>query len=570
MDLAWSGRLWGGYLTVGGAAVSRPAGGSLRGSSGRSGRRGAAISPPTIVITVAAALALALRLYYQSTRPGFLLGVTEYDDGAYFGSAIRLVNGVLPYRDFVLVQPPGIALVLAPVALVAKATGTAIGLAIARVLTVLASATSVVLAGLLVRHRGLLAVLVTTGIMAVYPDNVAAAHTVLIEPWLALFSLIGALAVFDGDQLAGARRLAWGGVAFGFAGAVEFWAAIPVIVIFVLSLPGLRRPLRFVSGVAAGFLVPVLPFAVLAPRQFFQSVIVATAERVGVAGYPVWSRIAHMAGLVYVRSWPHSAVLLVAAGAAVLLVAVAAAAWLISRRPPPALEWFAVLTAGLVVTVFCLANQFYYHFDAFLAPFLAMTVALPGSRLLAAVSAARRSWAPGPQLLWLATCLAGLAIALCAAGQARVESRGADVIGPIPAAVDRVIPPGACVLTDQASLTILANRFTSSVPGCPQLVDGLGTDLALSHGRTPADGADKVPAAVAVWRRAFEHAQFVLLSSNNRARITWTQSLLAYFLGHFFLIRRFRRIALYARRGRALIRRRARRRGGPRQSAVPG
>ncbi|MBO0815603.1 MAG: hypothetical protein J2P30_10760 [Actinobacteria bacterium] len=88
-------------------------------------------------------------VYYQSSRAGFLLGVTEYDDGTHVGSALRLVTGVLPYRDFVTVQPPGITLLMTPVALVAKMTSTATGMVIARVLTTAASGASVVLAGLL-------------------------------------------------------------------------------------------------------------------------------------------------------------------------------------------------------------------------------------------------------------------------------------------------------------------------------------------------------------------------------------------------------------------------------------
>ena len=38
-----------------------------------------------------------------------------------------------------------------------------------------------------------------------YPDSMQAARTVLLEPWLVLFCLLGALAVFDGDRLAGGR-----------------------------------------------------------------------------------------------------------------------------------------------------------------------------------------------------------------------------------------------------------------------------------------------------------------------------------------------------------------------------
>ena len=73
-------------------------------------------------------LALALRLLLLS-RPGYLLGVTEYDDGPYFGSAVMLVHGLLPYKTFILVQPPGITLLMVPSALLSKVTGTATAMA---------------------------------------------------------------------------------------------------------------------------------------------------------------------------------------------------------------------------------------------------------------------------------------------------------------------------------------------------------------------------------------------------------------------------------------------------------
>ena len=194
----------------------------------------------TAVIVVATLVGLALRLY-QLSRPGYLLGITEYDDGTDFGSAVRLINGALPYRDFIMVQPPGITLLMAPVALATKAAGTVAGMAAGRVLTALASAAAIPLAGLLTRHRGLLAVAVSCGIIAVYPDSLQAARTVLLEPWLVLFCLLGALAVFDGDRLASPQRLIWGGLAFGFAGAVKVWAILPVLVVLALAA---RRPRR--------------------------------------------------------------------------------------------------------------------------------------------------------------------------------------------------------------------------------------------------------------------------------------------------------------------------------------
>jgi alpha-1,2-mannosyltransferase len=88
------------------------------------------------VITTATLLAVGLRLYDLS-RPDFLLGINEYDEGTDFGSAIRLVHGALPYRDFIMVHPPGITLLMFPVALATRVMGTDAGMAVARVVTAL-------------------------------------------------------------------------------------------------------------------------------------------------------------------------------------------------------------------------------------------------------------------------------------------------------------------------------------------------------------------------------------------------------------------------------------------------
>jgi hypothetical protein len=579
-------------------AESQVAGGGLGHARHARAAGGRQVTAVAVVITVTTVLALALRVYYQYTRTGFLLAVTEYDDGPYFGSALRLAAGVLPYRDFIIVQPPGITLLMTPVALLARVTGTASGMEIARVLTTAASGAGVVLAGLLVRRYGTLAVLITCGIMAVHPESIAAAHTVLVEPWLVLFCLIGALALFDGDQLAQGRRLFWAGVAFGFGGAVEAWAIVPVLVAIGLFWPRLKRAWRFCAGVAAGFLIPVLPFAVLAPRQFYNGVIVAQIGRVSPARTPVWGRFANILGIVNPTPDQETTVFVIAIAVAVVVAALVAAAWLVTRRSPPLLERFVVLTSALVIVMFCLADQFYYHFVAFLVPFLAASIALPLSRLLAAARApdtpqARQQQDPGPQdaqpgarqvgpsharqprdarhgtpqprrprarrvLWWLTAGLAAVAIAFVAVTQFQAESVRANVIGPAPRAIERIIPPGACVLTDQVSMTIVANRFYSDVPGCPQIVDGLATDVALSHGKKPSDGAGYVPAVAAVWREAFSRAQLVLLSHNDVGRIAWTPALKAYFAANFVQLHSpWNHVTLYKRKGFDLQRARA-------------
>jgi alpha-1,2-mannosyltransferase len=505
--------------------------------------RNALRDPVALTIAVTTLLALGLRVYYLG-RPGFLFGVTEYDDGPYFGSAVRLTQGLLPYRDFVLVQPPGITLLMLPAALIAKVTGTARGMAIGRVLTALAGTAGVPLIGRLVRHRGVFATGVACGVLAVFPDSVAAAHTVLVEPWLVLFCLAGAVLVFSGDRLESSRRrLARGGLAFGFAGVIEAWAIVPVLVVLALCLadrPRLRRAWPFAAGVAAGFCVPVLPFAAAAPRGFYQSLIVAqVGPRSGATRVPLVARLVEMTGLSDVRlpmhvpglfeASPGLVVWTVTVVLVLLAVGVPALLNLITGEPPTALEWFALGSTELVVVMFLWPVQFHYHFADFLAPFLALAIALPGQRL---IGLARR-----PRLPWWPSVAAGAAAVLLAVFtvvQVRTESQLTPVVGPSAIArADRIIPPGSCVVSDSAALLLLAGRFVSNVPGCGVIDDGLGTDLALSHGLTPATGAASVPAVARVWAEAFDHARFVWFSDHSWRRVAWSPAVLAYFQRDF-------------------------------------
>jgi hypothetical protein len=512
-----------------------------------------------MVIIITTLVGFTLRFHY-GTRSGFL-GVAEYDDGPYFGSAVRLVHGSMPYRQFVLVQPPGITLLMSPAALLSYWTGTGWGLAIGRILTVLAGTAGVALAGLLVRHRGLLAVLVTCGITAVYSDAVAAAHTVLVEPWLVLFCLAGAVAVFDRDRItASTKRLAWGGVLFGFAGAVEAWAIVPVIVLAALCLPKLKRAAIYAGGVAAGFLVPVLPFALAAPTQFYHSLITAQvgyrahAVRVGLL-----YRLRNMIGFPYAVDWPKAALVLAVLGLVIFVIVAQAAAVAATHRPPPTLDWFATVSAVLIVAMFLWPPQFHYHFTQFLAPFMALALALPAARLLygdqpgdgVAVSWPRTSGPKAARRLGLAIAgVTAVALAVVTLFQFRFESRVLRVIGPIPAAIGRLIPPGACVLTDQVSVTLAANRFESTDPHCPQMVDTLGTTLALSYGLKPRTGAARVPAVNALWSDAFRNAQYVILTPFDARRIPWNTELEAYLTSHFTQVYISpNRLTVYERKG---------------------
>jgi hypothetical protein len=322
----------------------------------------------------------------------------------------------------------------------------------------------------------------------------------------------------------------------------------------------MRRAGVFVGGVAAGFAVPVLPFAALAPGRCYDSLIVAqVGPRAGVSRVPVPARLQEMAGLSYAR-FPvrlgtthlpgHTAIVLTAASLVLCTAVVPALGALAGWAGPAPLDWFAVVTLALVVAVFLWPSQFHYHFCAFLAPFLGLAIALPLASLTAAARAATGSAGPARAVATAAAVILG---ACAAAGFAAEDGLRPDVSPAAIAAAARRIPPGSCVVTDEVSLLLLASRFSAQEPGCSPVLDGLGTDLALSGGLKPATGAGRVPAVAAVWWQAFRHARFAWLSRLNHRRIAWTPALRGYFRGHFTRVLTDRRgDALYQRteRGR--------------------
>ena len=373
-------------------------------------------TPAGKIMIFATLLALVIRIL-TLLHPGYLRGITEYDDGVYLGAAIRLTQGVMPYKDFAFVQPPGILLLMTPVAAVAHIFTTVKALALARVLTALASVACVPLAGNLVRYRGSVVTLVTCGLLAVYPSDIATAHTLLLEPWMNLCCLLAANAAFRRGALASPRRLLWAGLAFGFAASVKFWAAAPAAVILALCLltrdrraPRLRR---YVPGLAVGFLLPVLPFLLSAPAAFWQSTITDQATRAGSA-VPLPVRFAYLTGTIDILnskgqiSFDAGSHAMYAAGAsgqvdlssgvgwlpyaaAAVIVALVAAGYGLQRRRLTHLEWLALATAALAAVAILGYSAFFYHYPDFPAPWLAITLGSAAG----ALAAPRRPCFPG-------------------------------------------------------------------------------------------------------------------------------------------------------------------------------
>jgi alpha-1,2-mannosyltransferase len=508
------------------------------------------LSPTGLVILAATGLSLGLRLFMLS-RPLFLTGVTEYDDGVYLSGAIRLISGTMPYHDYAYVQPPGILLLMAPVALIAKVSTATHAMAAARLLTVLASAACVPLVGHLVRYRGVFVTVMSCGILAVYPDDIITAHTLILEPWMNLLLLIGVCAAFRRGRLTSPQRLFLAGLAIGFAGAVKYWAVLPALALLAVCLvaptsagpAGRWRKWTYGLGVVAGFAVPVLPFAAAGPGLFLRSTLLDQASRAGTV-VPASLRLAHITGLIDIlngkgqinlHSGTHSLFAsggvattpTASAGWAPLIVAGVAAAVLAvgylwqPRRSSP-LEWFALASCLSAVAALLAYSAFFYHYADFVAPWLAISVGCAAGTLCRALSdrpGVRRS------LIAVATVLV-LGLALFQARE--LSGLHTTSIYPDKAA----IPAGSCVVTDEVSLTLAANRF-STQPGCPDVLDSLATTLVEDNGISVQGGAKASARAVSAWTWIFGHSQYVWLSSDSNRRIPWTHGLERWFARHF-------------------------------------
>jgi alpha-1,2-mannosyltransferase len=488
------------------------------------------------VIAVAAAAGALLRLY-QLSRPGYLLGVTEYDDGVQFGDAVRLVSGVIPYRDFVVVQPPGSVLLMTPVALLAKVTGTAWGLGIARLLTAAADTACIVLLGLLVRHRGPLTAGIACGVYAVYPDALVAAHTFLLEPWLNLFCLLAALRVFEGDQISDKpRRLGWGGVLFGVAAAVKIWAVVPLAVMAVLVARRPRQLRALAAGAAAGFGVLVLPFLIMAPGGLIKDVVVSQFVRDNLsqpAPLSPLSRLSDMVGLSLFPGMPGSLrALIVLAVAAVVPLAYVTAALTVRRFPAP-LDWYALIGVVAVTIMFLWPYNYWSHYGAFAGPFIALVLALPVGLLRPAGRPAQSGDRVVP--LIAVGVIAAVVIAGVGLRQLAAETKLIALSTPA-AAADKLIPAGSCVVTNDTSLTVSANRFTSDRAACSPMVDSWGTLLAMTNGQKLNASPQVLAKVTAVWRAAFSNAQYAWIQTGSKGQIPWTASLYTYFTSHFRLV----------------------------------
>ncbi len=488
----------------------------------------------------AGGLALGICIH-QLALPGVLHGIDEYDDGFYLGTVMRLASGTLPYKNFVYPQPPGLPLLLFPLGLFGRIVGTRTLMADIRILTGVVAAGNATLAGFLLRRRGVVPALVAGTALALYPIAVAADKTLMLEPYLVLSCLLGACAVFKGEELATGRRLVIAGVVFGFACTLKLWALMPVAVVFALCLPQWRRRVRpFAIGGIAGFGVPSLPFLLLAPHNFVRDIIAIQFLRHHAPGTTAASdRLVAVVGLRGLQGLHQTyTVAFVLAG---MLAAVILLAYAVPRRRTT-FDWFVLGAALVAVGAMFVSPDFHPHYAYFAATFLALLLGVSVDRIARFVgSVVPERLHPRANLAFVAPALAILAIVGASVWGVSQQVKSLRVnpelltLGEKSLPVKGLIPAGACTVTDEPALTILADRFVPDRSSCPDVVDTFSTWIAFDPNTLPPSKGPYDPGLVAAWKSWFAASDYVVLSEYP-FRIPWTGDLTAWFNQNFRIV----------------------------------
>lgn len=425
-----------------------------------------------------ACAAFIARAWPYVVRP-VLVYPTSFDDGVYFSAAALFVRGELPYRDFVLVHPPGVVFAYAAPALLSLKVDVAQAFMAARWMAVLlGTAAATVITAAVASRWGLVGAAVAGLSYAFFPMAVEQERSVYLEPVL---NLLCAASFWILVRLnPGAPRPAHGvlgaGVLLGLAGAVKLWAISWALALLLLVWPlGRRRMLLFVSAAAVTYAVVCLPFVLLAPGSFVAQVFGMQLLRPA-DGDPreaiAWTMASeHWGTLVF----------------ALLMAGVALA----RRRELPRAFWAATAALGLSALLFWSARAYWSVYNAYFG--VPMTL-MAGIALARAIDGVSSRIAIGLVVLGMASLGPSLSHA-----RRRTAARDPALVE-IADRLRRVAPGASCVATLEPANAVAAGRLPSYPGEPPYLVDSYGAMLSVAvagadHRDTPIRDVFRRPEA---------------------------------------------------------------------------
>jgi alpha-1,2-mannosyltransferase len=505
--------------------------------------------------------------FYGDFFHGYLRRLVSYDDGVYMGAATLFGHGIVPYRDFVFLHPPGVVLLLTPFVLIGRCVGTAVANEAARLFVVLVAMAGVVLFARVVRMRPTLAMAAGLVVFTLHPDTLTANQTIYLEPLLIAACLVGTALVFDGEGFATQRWRWWvGGGAFGLACGIKLWGLCPILALVVVAvISGYRTHAARLALAGAGtFALLCAPFLVMAPTAFVHDVLVVQASRNDPGSASITSRIGNLLYLPssltsrprpnalapQVLTTPQRAIVGVTVGLAIIIVV-----WSVlrtRRQPLSALEWYSLASVGLVTGAFMLSGDYYSHYGAFAAVFFGLAASAAVARLMSVreTKTSLSNSRPTGMVLVVAGVVAAVVV-LVGYGVHTLRTRTArwTLSSYSLAQIAVAIPPGRCVVTDDVSVLLLSGRFSVDDPGCPRVVDSFAADLALTDGHV---GQFEASGAVQrAWLAWLERADVVVSDEPTLSQAApedgWGQEVLRYLRVHFVLVSQTGTVSIYRR-----------------------
>lgn len=402
---------------------------------------------------------------------GGLHGLLTYDDGVYYAAAAALGFGRIPYRDFVLLHPPGIMLALSPFATLGRLTTDSFGFTAARLAFTGIGALNAVLAWRIARRFGPIAGLTAGLFYALWFPATSAEHTARLEVLVNAALLTGLLLLVRPQGKVSPRSQVWAGVALGFGASVKIWGIVPWVVVvgWQLIAGGRRAAVRVLAGGLAALVVVCGPFFALAPREMTRMVVFDQLDRPARLPSPI-TRLLDITSVS--THLPHAAprAQYIALAVIGLLILAASAICLLQQG----MRVLPVLLAAQTL-VLLLSPSYFGFYASFVAVPLALVAGnatqLVTSWISVRVGAVTQAL---PAVTASVIVLAGLVSATIAQGQGFPAARLATAI-----------PPG-CVTADDDNGLIQLNVLTRDLSaGCPVMVDVSGLTYDRDARRSP-------------------------------------------------------------------------------------
>jgi alpha-1,2-mannosyltransferase len=414
-----------------------------------------------------AAIAFVIRLV-PVLRGGGLFGLGNYDDGVYYAAATGLAHGLLPYRDFLLLHPPGMPVLLAPFALAAQVTSDPYGFAAARVACMVLGAINAVLIWKILKPVGAAAALFGGLSYAVFYPAVYSDKSTLLEcpATTALLIAILLLQPLINSSSIPHWKIFVAGALVGLTISIKIWGfvTLAIVLIWLLLIRRWRAAVQVLIGSAASAALICLPFFVVAPTAMWNQIVRDQLFRGEGGGRSILDRLDQMAGLGIVER-PYPAAITVIAVAALLCCA--ALAWRYREARLPVLL---MLGQGVFLLM---TPTWFKHFAGFTAAPVTLTVGAAIGGLIVLVRAK-------PAQIIVGLLVAGALVVYGSGWSTTTFGRRF----PQEFRTNAASAPG-CVTSDDATTLVVSNTLSRNLNhGCRFVADlgGHSHDLAAAAG----------------------------------------------------------------------------------------